>query len=277
MGTEGKVKDGVCFDLSCHTSKVQNYQNLIATDSQSIAPTSQPHQDTAPNSSISTTPSKTSSVTQNKRNTGATIDKVSKKMELYAMNALTNKANVLVSNDSNIVNVAATVSLLVEVGATNRNKIIKSCGVEIKQSSTKLTERHHYYQLLYKATEDQLTSIQTTATSFLMSKDAESSMLRSAEYNKIGLVTLIEKNASIKGDWNLDQQFLDAMPSKKAIINFLVDIKFNEEFDRINGEGSFVDLEKEKIQPFKEAVLKFEFDWKVHLPKLLAAQTYEGK
>lgn len=282
VGSEGKVKDGVCFDLSCHSGKVKDYQNLIATDAASRTVSEKQDnknndaglQSASQKQAQSTTPSSSKHTSKKK---GSAIKQPPKKMELYALQANANKASEIASADDNVVQVAATVSLLFDVGGVKRDEIIEACGVEIGKARNKLRERAHYYQLLYRATGDQLISIQTAATAHLMRKDAESISLRSAEYNKVALTTLAVKEESLMGQWKLDKAFLEAMPSKQAIVNLLEDVEFDKAYCAEHGKQALAKLLKEKSEPFKKAILAFSFDWSKHLPTLLRVETYLGK
>ena len=262
-GCVGDITSDLCFDLSCHKTKVDDYKKSSATEITHSGETAYSNDSEA--SKKVATPTTTKTDKPKKSVSAATPKRVTEKMDAFYQDV----AEKAALNDINISLSIAVYTMLVKV---NQKSDFLVDGIKDKWKSS--LSRTAALKLLYGCTVDELKLMLIKSASHLPNLESES-YPQPDGLVAIAKTILTLTQTDLTSHFTLDKTFLEVHTKGgiEIILKEAVNAKkesFVTTFEAKHGEKSFKSLLKEKHVDLIKKVFELGFDFTGYLPSCLS-------
>lgn len=254
-GREGQVREGVCFDLTCHKKKVKAFRALFDEGGTDAA---QPKQQASAKASGTTAKGKTSAP-----KAAATPRRVKEYGERVLREALADRA----SRDTHLGR-AMMIALLIERVHLDKGALEKHLG---EQAPSTVVDKE-VLPVLAKTDAATLDALQSDLVAAL----ATESGMQEQGRTDLARHTLPAINAQMSDHFTLNADYLKAH-TKAGIEALLVESGFDADYERREGEGAFSKLMKRKVDEIVQTVLDGQFDFTGFVPQAIRSELADRK
>lgn len=276
LGSKGAITQNVCFNLPCHTTKVAEYRNVIATD----ATPAQENKGATPAPEKTETGKATGTPASAQGKTKDTKAPSKPKVEKTAKVAKSAIPKKIVDQHHQVHRTAAAaftltddktiliVSLLSLMAEANVEPDKKPEGWPMSLSGD---NRAKAAAMLATLEIEQLTALQRRIAAKVIQK-AKSGYSGENEKDSFGSVAhwiAKTQKLDLSKHWKMDSEYLDAF-TKPMITTRLEESGFSAAYDKANTEGSFKKLANGKKGDLIDEVKAFNFDFTGYLPEGLS-------
>lgn len=265
IGNEGHVQRNVCFNLPCNKTKIEAYQQIIATDAAPAKATGGSGSSTTPAAGSATASQPTSTKAKAKAKASAGADALPKKILARHHEVHRAGASEIVASDQRLAKALAVISLLKDTGVGMPDK------PEGWPASFSQFGRQQAIRILDGYSEAELDALiqRIASTSMVASKDSFTQESWKDPFGMAAVAIATDHKAGLAPHFTMDRDYLEAH-TKPVITRLLTESGFKSDYEAKHGEKAFKTLVGAKKGEILETVEKSGFDFNGFVPESLS-------